>query len=95
MISLDDLRRNDPDDARMPAVTRQRNRRIAREALTFDLLYRFGQNGIAERAALAVQGVELGGEPPGFFEVVCQQQVERGAGIGQTSGRVDAGGERV
>src|SRR5947209_6071430 len=95
MEPLDKARRDDADDALVPALPRD-DVGASRPQLVgplLDLLRGLAEDSALDRLPLAVQLLELVCETTRFVRVVRQQQLERRAGMTQSSGSVDARAE--
>src|SRR5207247_705301 len=90
-VALDESRRNDPDDALVPFGIREDVRASATPPLRprLDLLDRRPQDPLLDRLALAVQRLELAGQPVRLLLVLGEQELERGLRSAEAPGGVD------
>ena len=91
VIALHEPRRDDPDHTLVPVLVPQHvaAARASRLGPRLDERVRLAQDPLLDSLPLAVQVLELGGEPIRLGAVLGEQQLEREVGPAEPAGRVD------
>src|SRR6266540_2149375 len=92
VIALDETGGDDPDHALVPVLTPEDigAAPLLRLRPLVDLRDRGAKDAFLHGLAVAIQLLELVGEPPGLVAVAGEQQLEGGSGMAEPAGCVDA-----
>src|SRR5439155_22384178 len=91
-VALDETRGDDADHALVPVLARDDVAALTapRFRPRVDLVHRSAQDPLLDGLSLAIQALELLGEPPGLAVILGEQQRERRFRAAEAAGGIDA-----